>query len=287
MDATSWRRAAVKPVLEAYSGCAAVDAVMLGGSVARGDADRWSDVEVGVFWARPPTVAERVAVPAAEIRMTPGEGPPTYDHVYLGAAWPDGLLVEVAHWQTSAVEEMLDSVLGGRPDSVGLQTINAIREGREVSGARADVIAQWQARAAEYPRALSIAVIEYEAVILQAWRWQMLAERDNPLLIAREFMRLGSQVLNVLHALNGRYCGHPSAFKRLDSLEHELTIAPRDLAVRVRSVFTLPTAEGAEVLRTLIEETFDLIEVHLPEVDVDGLRMTFRSGRRPLDELPG
>jgi hypothetical protein len=111
----------------------------------------------------------------------------------------------------------------------------------------------------------------------------MHVERDNPLLLAREFVRIGSQVLNVLHALNGRYCGRPSAFKRLDALEHELPVAPRDLAARLRSVFTLPAPEGAEALRSLVEETYDLVEVHLPEVDVDRLRALFRSDRQPLE----
>ncbi|TDO45778.1 hypothetical protein EV643_112102 [Kribbella sp. VKM Ac-2527] len=171
-----------------------------------------------MFWSRRPTVEERAAVAraayAADIRLVSGEdaNPPWYDHIYLGAERPDGLMVEVVHTLTSLVDEAL--------------------------------------------------------------------------LLAREFMRIGSQVLNVLHALNGRYCGHPSAFKRLDALEHELPIAPHDLAARLRSVFTLPAPEGAEALRSLFEETYDLVEVHLPEVDVDRLRALFRSDRQPLETLP-
>ncbi len=114
----------------------------------------------------------------------------------------------------------------------------------------------------------------------------MLVERDNPVLLAREFFRISNQVLSVLHALNGRYCGHPSTYKRLDALEYELPIAPADLAARLRSVFTSPTHEGAAELRDLVEETYDLVDVHLPEIDVEHLRTLFRAERRPLDTLP-
>jgi hypothetical protein len=92
----------------------------------------------------------------------------------------------------------------------------------------------------------------------------MLVERDNPLLLAREFSRIAGQLLNVLHALNGRYCGHPSAFKRLDALERELAIAPCGLAARLRSAFTLPAPQSAAVLRDLVEDTYDLVGAHLP-----------------------
>lgn len=246
-----------------------------------------------MFWSRPPTARERAAVAesarAADIRMVTGEdaNPPWYDHIYLGAGRPDGLMVEVVHTLSRAVDDILDTVLGYcEPDAPGLDAIKGIVDGREVSGSRADIVARWKARAATYPRDLAIAIVQRDGAIEQFWRWRMLVERDNPLLLAREFSRIASQLLDVLHALNGRYCGHPSAFKRLDALEQELTMAPRGLAARLRLAFTLPAPEGAAVLRSLVEETYDLVEVHLPEVDVERLRRLFRSDRSPLEALP-
>ncbi|HVX45786.1 MAG TPA: hypothetical protein VHC49_17985 [Mycobacteriales bacterium] len=286
-SAAIWRRAAVQPVLAAYANCQSVDAVMMSGSTARGDADDWSDVEVGVFWSAPPTLQERESAAgragAAHRRMVNGAeaNPPWYDHLFLAG----GLMIEVVHSRTDGVEEMLDRILRRCvPDPPALDAIKGIVDGREVRGVQADVVARWQDRAAQYPRGLAIAVIEGGA-IEQFWRWRMLVDRNNPLLIAREFSRIASQLLTILHALNGRYCGHASAFKRLDSLD--LPLAPGDLAGRLRGVFTLSTAEGAETLRRLVEETFDLIEAHLPEVDVERLRQLFRADRKPLAEPAG
>ena len=43
----------------------------------------------------------------------------------------------------------------------------------------------------------------------------------------------------------------------------------------------------AALFRDLVEETYNLVEQHLPEVDVELLRTIFRSDRAPLEALPG
>ncbi|GAB3812169.1 nucleotidyltransferase domain-containing protein [Kribbella italica] len=285
MTAAEWRLRAVRPMLTAYAGTPGVDAAMVGGSTARGDADRWSDVEVGVFWSRPPSIQERRAiVAAADVRVVNEHGPPWHDHISLGAKSPDGLMVEVEHTLTSAVEQTLDEVLHDhKPDGPALGLLQGIVDGRELTGVRTDVVRRWQARAADYPRGLAIAVVESNGAIEKFWRLRMLTERENPLLLARESVRISNQLLNVLHALNGKYCGHVLAFKRLDTMERHLTIAPPHLAKRLRQVFA---THDTEVLRSLVEETFDLLEIHLPEVNLERLRTTFRSERTPLEELP-
>lgn len=265
----------VRPVLGWYAAVEGVDAVMLGGSTARGDADRWSDVEVGVFWRRPPTPAERLAA-AADVRLVNVDGPPWDDQLHLGE-----LMVEVAHTLTQTVENALDELLNGKPDGQVMQLAQGIIDGREVAGPRAEVVAGWKERVATYPRELAVAVVRHNGNIEKFWRWQMFFERDNPLLVAREFVRMVNQLLNVLYALNGRYSGHVLAFKRLDALD--LPVAPPSLAARLRAVFEPPAPEGAQTLHDLIEETFDLVEHHLPEVDVDLLRTTFRSNRKPIE----
>ncbi len=276
-EAARWRRQMVRPVLDWYAAVEGVDAVMLGGSTARGDADRWSDVEVGVFWRRPPTTAERLAVAgAADVRLVNIDGPPWDDQLYLGE-----LMVEVVHTLTQTVESALDELLSGKPDGEIMQLAQGIIDGREVIGPRAELVAGWRERVATYPRELALAVVRYNGNIEKFWRWQMFFERDNPLLVAREFVRMTNQLLNVLYALNGRYCGHVLAFKRLDALD--LPLAPPSLANRIRAVFDRPAPEGAQTLHDLIEETFDLVEHHLPEVDVDLLRATFRSDRKPVE----
>lgn len=223
---------------------------------------------------------------AAELRMVtePDSTPPWYDHIFLGAAVPDGLMIEVVHTLTDVAQESVDTVLESCiPDPAALDAVKGIIDAGEIRGGKAHLVGHWQECARTYPRGLAIAVVQEHGRIEQFWRWRMLVDRENPLLVARELTRVASQMLYVVHALNGRYCGHPSAFKRLDALEQDLAVAPNRLSTRLRRAFTLPTPDGAEILRELVEETYDLVEVHLPEVDVARLRDLFRSERQPLD----
>ena len=194
-----------------------------------------------------------------------------------------GLMLEVAHTLSESVDDALNDLLAGRPDGATLQLAQGFVDSTDVTGRRPELVARWQKRVATYPRDLAIAVVQHDGNIEKFWRLQMLIERENPLLISREFVRITGQFLTVLHALNGRYCGHILAFKRLDTMERDLLLAPPSLAARVRAVFTSPAPTGAQILHDLVEETYDLVEHHLPEVDVNRLRATFRTARKPID----
>jgi len=58
--ASQWRREIGETIGAAYAGNGKVAAVILGGSTARGHADRYSDIELGVFWHTPPADIEHL-----------------------------------------------------------------------------------------------------------------------------------------------------------------------------------------------------------------------------------
>ena len=57
--ASQWRVSLARQIVPAYTLNPHVEAVILGGSAARGHADSYSDLELGVFWSHPPTDHER------------------------------------------------------------------------------------------------------------------------------------------------------------------------------------------------------------------------------------
>ena len=63
-----------------------------------------------MFWSSRPSPADREAIlsaaGAADLRLVTDQeaGPPWYDHLYLGAPRPDGLMVEVVHSLTTATQ---------------------------------------------------------------------------------------------------------------------------------------------------------------------------------------
>ena len=64
-DATAWRLALAQRIAAAYARQPNAHVVMVAGSVGRGRADRNSDIEIDVYYARPPTEQERIAAVAA------------------------------------------------------------------------------------------------------------------------------------------------------------------------------------------------------------------------------
>ncbi|MFD7154129.1 hypothetical protein ACFV9C_06015 [Kribbella sp. NPDC059898] len=250
-----------------------------------GNADRWSDAEIGVFWETAPTELARselaTAGGARDSRLFEYDaGEQVWcDDLYLGVGSPAGLLVEVVHQLAAATSQVLDAVLVDHsPDPAALNVVDGLLDGMPFHGV--DLLSGWRERAAMYPRELAVAVIESAGVIDHFWRWEMLIERRNPVLFAGLLSSVSQQLLTMLLALNRRY-GPKHKW-----LPTNLDLAPDDLDRRLRQVFAVAPANAAEMLAELVEETFTLVETELPEVDITRLRAIFRHRRPPLDHPP-
>ena len=57
--ASQWRFALAQRIAKAYIANPKAQVVMVAGSTGRGSADRYSDLEIDVYWSAPPTDAER------------------------------------------------------------------------------------------------------------------------------------------------------------------------------------------------------------------------------------
>jgi hypothetical protein len=291
--ASRWRTSLVEPVAAIYAANPLVAAVLLGGSTARGHADRYSDVELGVFWRTAPCDGEREQVarliPGDLLRLYPcAAGEESWaDDYTLGRAHParpgSGVLLEVAHMTAAGLERTLDAVLRQYdPDPARQNVVAALLEGRALHGE--ELVAAWQARAAVYPRELSVAVVRRFGQIDHFWRYEMwLARGENLMMLYQAYAEVAQQLLHVLLGLNRVYY---AGFKWLELLDARLLLKPRHLLPRLRIAFQAPPAEGAAVLAALVDETYDLLERQLPEVNVERLRAIFRYRRPAWDEAP-
>jgi hypothetical protein len=276
--ASVWREELVRPLLAAYAATPDVAAVALSGSAARRAADRWSDVEVLVLWSRPPGEAERRASAhraGAEVRRCfPFDAGEQLwaDDLDVGA---DGVLVEVAHVLVATAEEHLDRLLRQfDPDPLLLNFAQGVVDAVPAHGSV--LIEGWKSRLGAYPDQLRLAAVRRSAQIDHFWRWQMYVERRNPMLLASAMGEVAGCLYATVLALNKRY--GPS-LKSPDGLSQRLAIAPPEFAARLRHSFSAPPAEQAAALAGLIDETYDLVERHVPGADAARLREIFRHGR--------
>lgn len=293
-EASQWRLAIARQIVPSYAANPRVAAVLVSGSTARGHADRYSDIEMLVFWHVPPTDEER----RAAIEQVGGDLHYLYpydpaeevweDDFTMGRLAPDqpgsGILVELGHYTMDFMPRLLDQVLVQYdPDEAKQNCIAGLLDGRALYEQEA-VIQRWQARASAYPDALAAAVVKRHAQIDHFWRWEMFLHRNQNLtLLYQSFSQIQQHMLHVLLGLNRAYY---FGFKWLDVLVDRLPIAPADLANRLRRPYQTEPAEGVQVVAALVEDTYDLIEQHLPGVDVERLRRIFRYRRPAWDQPP-
>jgi hypothetical protein len=103
------------------------------------------------------------------------------------------------------------------------------------------------------------------------------------MMVYQLFSQVEQKILHVLLGLNHVYY---FGFKWLDVVIERLQIAPLDLAERLKRIYHVVPSVGAQQLTALVEETYDLVEMHLPDVDVEWLRRVFRHRRTFWERAP-
>lgn len=291
--ASQWRQALVQRIVPVYTSNPHVAAVLLGGSTARGHADRYSDIELGVFWHQAPSESERQRaadnIPGDLMALYPYDPNEEVwcDDYMLGRAHPEqpksGALVEVVHYTTDFLERTFAAVLQHHsPDALKQNLLAGIVDGIALSNS--GLVQQWKTRAAVYPDELAVAVINHYALIDHFWRWEMWLERGpNLMMIYQSFAQVQQQLLRVLLSLNRTYY---FGFKWLEVIDAKLHYKPEDFMKRLARVYQVAPADGARELADLVEETYTLVEHHFPQIDVAWLRAVFRYQRPLWDNMP-
>lgn len=292
-SASRWRYDIAKQLGQCYAINPHVAAVILGGSTARGHADRFSDVEIGVFWHKDPSQQERqTVVKSAEADLIQLYDYDQDEHVWcddfmIGRAASEqprtGLLVEVSHYNTEFIRQTLHQVLHEyATHELSHNLISGVVDALPLYGS--ELIHAWQQQAAQYPRPLAVAMVEKHAVVDHFWRWEMYMERgENLPLIYQSFAQIHRQLLHILLALNRVYY---FGFKWIEVVDARLKIKPDDLLLRLRHPYTSLPPEGAQQMSRLVEDTYDLVERHLPDINIERLREIFHYRRPQWDDSP-
>lgn len=291
--ASRWRFALAHSLAALYARNAHVAAVLVGGSTARGQADRFSDLELLVLWSAPPTDDDRRAV----IDAAGGDLHRLYPYDEASALWEDlyfmgrdatdrpksGCQVEVSHFLTATVSALVDRVIDqADADEALLNAMAGLADGHALAGA--PVIRPWQDRVATYPDALQRAVVRRYGYIDHFWRWEMYATRGHNLSDAYgHFTTVVRRAAHLILAVNRRYGGD---WKWLVPTLEICPLAPEQVAERIQAVYRVPLAEGAAHLAQIVDDTFDLVERHIEGVDVAGMRALFHWQRPQWDSPP-
>lgn len=270
-DAIERRRALARRAAERYADNPAVAAVLLAGSVARGLADELSDIELDVYWRRPPSDEERIAaVEGAGWERVYAEED---EHEWADGYRIDGVKVDTGSFLTSTIDGYLTAAFQHADTEPELQVrITALLQGQPLYGA--SLIGAWRDRCAVYPMALALAMVGKGLSLRPRERLDMLAARDDVLLLHRDLVDNLQGLLDALFGLNRVFTPHPF-HKWLEWEAGLIPLKPDNLVPRIRRLLTASPRQAVDGVGALAEETFDLVAIHLPEFQIAPVRQAF------------
>ena len=266
-DEVRWRRDFAAGLVAALPPLPELRAAIIGGSVARGYSDPYSDIELLLFWQHPPDGASREAIVAtwrAERRL-PVEHP-SHDSAFAIGGVPIDL------WQRTVAEEeaLLDRVLRDHSrDLTANAELDMLDTGLPLRGEA--LVRGWQARTADYPEALALGFLREQLPNFHLRQLALAAVRDNPTAFYHILGSLHCTLFLVLLALNGSYF---PTFKWLYRRLDELPIAPTASGERLRQMFHTSPPVALTQLRAVLLETLALVEQRFPQLDPDVLVWT-------------
>jgi hypothetical protein len=251
------------------------------GSSAEGHADRYSDLDMTMYYDVMPPEAElrrvREQVSDGVLVWSMGQ---YADGEFAEAFRLNGIEVQIGHTTVEKWEAAIAAVLNGEePGSPIHKAMSGTLVSTPVFGAGR--LAEWQARIRNYPDILRLAMVKHHLKFFRVWALVgRLETRDAGLWFRQMLVESSFNLLGVSAGLSRRYFT-PFQFKRARSFIETLDIAPPDLANRLESLWTLPRAEAASALRALVAETVDLVDRELPEVDTSAVRKSLASRDEP------
>ena len=270
-DAIERRRAIARRAAERYAANPAVAAVLLAGSVARGLADDLSDIELDIYWRRPPSNEERIAaVEGAGWERVYAEED---EHEWADGYRIDGVKLDASSFLTSTIDGYLTAALQDADTEPELQVrITALLQGQPFHGA--DLIGAWRDRCSAYPTRLALAMVAKGLALRPRDRLEMLVARDDVLLLHRDLVDNLQGLLDALFGLNRVFTPHPF-HKWLEWEASLIALKPDDLVRRIRRLLGATPRQAVDEASALAEETFDLVTAHLPEFQIAPARQAF------------
>ena len=264
-----------------YADYPGVRAILVGGSVSRGCADEYSDLEIGVFWETPPTDTERLLA----VRRMGGEvwkfesfldGRRASEHIGLSEATigrkrlQGTAMLSPIHLTVDTADEWIGELIDDLDtDPKKYELAAAVRYGIPLYGF--DLLERWEKKVTSYPKNLAIKLVQQNLWLGPWFNWSASVERRDHLFLGRHLVSMQQSIVNILAALNREYV--PSMeYKSVAWLLEGLHIKPVDCASLLRATFE--TTDQGQAVRELIElgmEVLDLVELHLPEVNEKSL----------------
>ncbi len=261
-----------KQVACAYSDYPKIQAIIVGGSVSRGMADPYSDLEIGIFWLQQPTSVERKrAIDRIGGELWAFDREPGSEHIGInemvigGTHYAGTAMISTHHQMVTDMDACLADVIDQLDTSLEKQNlISTIQNAVALYGE--ELVHSWQQKASLFPEDLAIKIIQ-ENLWFGPWFCpEAYILRDDRLVLYQHFLWMEQGILKVLAGLNRIY--FPSFdYKWMEELIGKMHIVPHHLSDRLKKILQLEPQEAWQQLKQLIDETIALVDAYQPEVN--------------------
>jgi len=267
-DEAVYLRSLAGRVVEAARARVPVRAALLAGSAGRGDADRFSDIDLLFYVDEVPSTGAIAAIREAVGGIDPVRRFEATEYVNGEEFRLEGVRTEVSFTDVQRIEWQLDSLLVelDQVASPRQKFLSGLAEGVPLYGKA--LIEQWQRRLATYPEAFREEMIRRHWNFFPLWYYdEAMALRDSELWRLDALLEGAFNLLGVLAGVNRLYFAR-FEFKRMRQFAAKMELAPPALIDRLEELFRLPAAEAAQSFGQLIEETRQLVASELPDLEL-------------------
>lgn len=304
------RKIVAEEIAAAYATHLGVQAIILGGSVARDRASASSDIDLGIFWSDLGSERERAGL----LTKISGELLRTVDNserYSLRSPRRQGLIeiikvkpsapgrftrtwiVDLEHETVAGTEHVLSDVVGKLDTSLDMQELmSVIHRGIALHGH--SIVRKWREHGVytdEFMReAVSESLLGIGKELRKAKNW---GEHEEWFLLQESLLKAGRRVILSLMALNREWCYTDNLnFKGIAGFVSQLAVQPQDFMSRLGEVFQSDFRAAIsncaqlskDVLNLAAEQLFD-IRLDAEIEDLQELTLTLGSQERRWKRL--
>ena len=258
--------------VKAYIANPKTKAAMVTGSVAEGLCDEYSDCDVMLYYDELPSEEElnlaRQQNQGSELIGILGD---RHEGAFGESFLVNGVECQFAHATIAQWEKEISSILEEFDvQSPIMKGMSGILIGIPLYGET--LIQRWKAKVANYPDGLAQRMVEHYLNFFAIWGMQeKLARRDTTLWYYQILVEEAQNLLGVLSGLNRLYYS-TFQFKRMGKFIEQMSIAPMNLTFRLESLFRAEPHVAANQIEQLVQETLDLVDTYMPQVDTSSVR---------------
>ena len=268
-----------KQVTEIYTTFEGLKAIGIGASISKGQATEFSDIDTIMIWDKIPT-DEMLDKAFNHNKGSNRHFMNKSEDGCLELYWVNGTEVQISHAKPDFYETVIHEIIENKSME---HVFHLIADGFKsiIPLYGENYINSVKERLANYPEELAVKTVQkhlrFGSIMELRYRFQ---KEDNIIWTTDVTSILIKRVIGVLLGINRMYI--PGDFRKIKNVTDAFEIKPENLYNRIMKIMKNPGMETVEDLNFLITEIFEIIEKHMPDLDISHVKSMFLESSKSM-----